>query len=433
MIELPALLEKLGIPPGAAMEGEALLSAALAIAVAWGAGMLIALVIAPRVRAIAERLLDRESPAHGDRMGKVVGAAVATLLFTVEAQLPMFDAFGRLIVGAAFGLSVAYLVYQLARAVGIGGVWASLLAAVLGIAAMASHLGGLPALMRMLDAITIGMGKYSFSVLDVVSALLVLALLFVLTRLALRMAGRFIRHVGGLDGSQQVLFQKLATIAIIGIAVFVGIDLLGIDLTALTVFSGAFGLAIGFGLQKTIGNLLAGIILLFDRSIKPGDVIVVNDTFGWVNKIGIRAVSVLTRDGKEFLIPNENLMTQQVENWSFSDRNVRVHIPVGVSYSCDIHLAQQLMLQAARETPRVLDNPPPNVWLTDFGDNAVEHDILVWISDAEQGVGNVKSAVLNRLWDLFKAHDIGIPFPQRDVHIRSMVAGSPPQGTTQPR
>jgi hypothetical protein len=131
-------------------------------------------------------------------------------------------------------------------------------------------------------------------------------------------------------------------------AFFIGIDIVGIDLTALAVFSGAFGLAVGFGLQKTFGNLIAGIILLMDRSIKPGDVIVVGDSFGHVTKIGVRAVSIVTRDGKEHLIPNENLMTQEVENWSYSSRDVRVHIPVGVAYDCDLPLAQKLMIEAAK-------------------------------------------------------------------------------------
>ncbi len=127
-----------------------------------------------------------------------------------------------------------------------------------------------------------------------------------------------------------MLAQKLAAVAILVAAFFIGIDLIGIDLTALAVFSGAFGLAVGFGLQKTFGNLIAGIILLMDRSIKPGDVIVVGESFGHVTKIGVRAVSIVTRDGKEHLIPNENLMTQEVENWSYSSRDVRLHIPVSV-------------------------------------------------------------------------------------------------------
>ena len=201
------------------------------------------------------------------------------------------------------------------------------------------------------------------------------------------------------------------------LAFFIGVDLLEIDLTAFAVFSGAFGLAIGFGLQKTIGNLIAGIILLMDRSIKPGDVIVVGDSFGWVNKIGVRAVSVVTRDGKEHLIPNEILMTQEVENWSYTDRNVRVRIPVIVSYDCDLGEAQALMLRAAVESPRALTSPQPNVRLSAFGENGVEHEILCWISDPEGGVGNVKSDVLNRLWLLFKEAGIAIPVAQRDVRM----------------
>jgi small-conductance mechanosensitive channel len=156
-----------------------------------------------------------------------------------------------------------------------------------------------------------------------------------------------------------------------------------------------------------------------DRSIKPGDVIVVGQSFGWVNRIGVRAVSVLTREGKEHLIPNENLMINEVENWSYTDRNVRVRIPVVVGYDCDLKLAQELMLRAAAESPRVLESPKPNVWLTAFGQNGVEHEILAWISDPEGGVGNVRSDVLNRLWWLFKEHGIQTPLPQREVHIRS--------------
>jgi small-conductance mechanosensitive channel len=219
-----------------------------------------------------------------------------------------------------------------------------------------------------------------------------------------------------------LLAQKLSAVALIVIAFFLAVDLAGIDLTAFAVFSGAFGLAIGFGLQKTFGNLIAGIILLMDRSIKPGDVIVVGDSFGHVNKIGVRAVSVVTRDGKEHLIPNENLMTQEVENWSYSSPNVRVHIPVGVAYDCDLALVQKLMVEAAIEPKRVLKTPPPNVWLRAFGENAVQFEILVWIADPEAGVGNVQSEILNRLWVLFQENRISLPFPQRDIHIKDWPA-----------
>ena len=260
-------------------------------------------------------------------------------------------------------------------------------------------------------------GQRRLTLLSLLSIGVTVLLLFAGVRLFNRMLTRWIGGARGFDPTQKLLFQKLAAIAAVIVAFFVGIDLLEIDLTAFTVFSGAFGLAIGFGLQKTIGNLIAGIILLMDRSIKPGDVIVVGDSFGWVNKIGVRAVSVVTRDGKEHLIPNEILMTQEVENWSYTDRNVRVRIPVTVAYDCDLKLAQALMLRAAKESPRALDEPPTNVRLAAFGESGVEHEILTWISDPESGVGNVKSDVLNRLWVMFKEHDIALALPQREVRI----------------
>lgn len=151
--------------------------------------------------------------------------------------------------------------------------------------------------------------------------------------------------------------------------------------------------------------------------------IVVGDSFGWVNKIGIRAVSVLTRDGKEHLIPNENLMTNEVENWSYSSKNVRVKIPVGVAYSSDMKLVEELLIKAAQDCPRVLKRPAPMVWMTGFGENSVDFEIQAWIRDPEEGVGNVQSAVLKKVWWLFKDHDIEIPFPQRDINFRNLPPG----------
>jgi small-conductance mechanosensitive channel len=245
------------------------------------------------------------------------------------------------------------------------------------------------------------------------------AAIYALVRLAMRVSGQLIKRAGSLDATQQLLAQKLATIAIIVIAFFVGLDLTGIDLTALAFFGGAFGLAVGFGLQKTIGNLIAGIILLMDRSIKPGDVISVGETFGSVNKIGVRAVSIVTREGKEYLIPNEILMTEEVVNWSYSTRDVRISIPVGIAYDCDVRLAQRLMIDAATASPRVLDSPKPVVWMTGFGESSIDHEIRIWIRDPEAGLGSVRSEILNRVWDLFKENGVQVPFPQRDIWVKS--------------
>ena len=279
------------------------------------------------------------------------------------------------------------------------------------------------ALIERLDSYGISVGNVHVSVWSATVVLLIVAGVIIFARAGSRLTNRLLARVTRLDSTQRVLFEKLVSIAVWLVAILVGLDFLGIDLTALTVFSGAFGLALGFGLQKTFGNLISGIILLMDRSIKPGDVIAVTDmsgkeSFGQIRKIGIRAVSVVTRDSKEYLIPNENLMVNQVENWSYSSRQVRIQVPVGISYKADLKKAEELMLEAASACRRVLNLPAPGVWLDSFGDSSVNFIIQCWIMDPEEGVGNVRSEVLKNLWWLLKEHDIEIPFPQRDINLR---------------
>lgn len=222
-----------------------------------------------------------------------------------------------------------------------------------------------------------------------------------------------------LTPSLRVLFSKLTRIFLFIFAVLIGLNAIGLDLTAFTVFGGAIGVGIGFGLQKVVSNLISGIILLSDRSIKPGDVIAVGQTYGWVNSLGARYVSVLTRDGKEHLIPNELLITEKVENWSFSNNEVRLRIPISVAYNTDVRLAIELVLEVSNECPRVLNDPEARCLLVGFGDSAVELELRVWIDDPVNGMGSVQSEILLGVWDAFKANQIEIPFPQRDIHIRT--------------
>jgi small-conductance mechanosensitive channel len=292
---------------------------------------------------------------------------------------------------------------------------------------------GFAEVLKQLDSIGFDVGDTRISILRAGFIVLVIVGVFLAGRLASHGVRRMFRRMTRIDVAERLIAEKLVDIGVWIVCILVGVDVLGIDLTALTVFSGAFGLAIGFGLQKTFGNLIAGIILLMDRSIKPGDVIAVNDgisnTVGQVKRIGIRAVSVITRDKKEYLIPNENLMVNQVENWSYSSRDVRVKVPVNVSYDTDIVVAEQVLLQAARETDRVLTNPEPSVWLTEFGENAIRLEIQIWIEDPEEGIGNVKSDVFKRVWHLFRENGITIPFPQRDIRVKEWPeAPFPPQG-----
>ena len=283
--------------------------------------------------------------------------------------------------------------------------------------------GAIGSIVDRLDQFGFTVADTRFSLWTALAVILVVIGVFLLARLATAFSRSALRRMTRLNPSQRLLSEKLIAIAVWTMAILIGIDMLGIDLTALAVFSGAFGLAIGFGLQKTFGNLIAGIILLMDRSIKPGDVITVadttgNETFGQIRKIGVRAVSIVTRVQKEYLIPNENLMINQVENWSYSSRQVRMHVEVGVAYGADMKKAEELMLRAAADCGRVLDSPPPTVWMSEYGESSVNFVIHCWITDPEEGVGNVRSAVLKRLWDLFQEHDVEIPFPQRDLNLR---------------
>ena len=273
-----------------------------------------------------------------------------------------------------------------------------------------------------LDAIGFDVGTYHISLYRTLLIVVTLIAVFAFGRLAESFAGRFFGRMHRLDPAQQLLGQKLFTISAWIILALAGIEFLGVSLTALTVFSGAFGLAIGFGLQKTFGNLISGIILLMDRSIKPGDVIAVgtgaDKMVGQVSKIGIRAVSVVTRDKIEFLIPNETLMTSTVENWSYSSHDVRVKVPVPVAYGSDLVLAEKLLLEAAMELPRVLKRSEPQVWLNSFGDNAILFEVQMWIEDPEDGMGNLRSDLLKSIWQKFQVSGVEIPFPQTDIRIK---------------
>ena len=236
-----------------------------------------------------------------------------------------------------------------------------------------------------------------------------------------RMVENRLGKISHLTPSQQVLFGKLTRVLFIAVAILVAINSVGIDLTALAVFSGAVGLGVGFGLQKVVSNLISGVILLMDRSVKPGDVIAINDTYGWINAIGARYVSVITRDGIEHLIPNEELISRPVENWSYSNRLVRQRLPIGVSYESDIKKAIALAEQAAGEFDRIKTSPEPKCLLKGFGESSVDLELRIWIEDAEKGLSNIKSEIYLRIWDLFHENDIEFPFPHRDIKIRGAV------------
>ncbi|TCS60957.1 mechanosensitive ion channel family protein [Varunaivibrio sulfuroxidans] len=323
--------------------------------------------------------------------------------------------------GVALSLLTAWIVIRLAANFIADPWWARAMAATVWVLAALNILGLLAPTITVLDTIALTFGKTRISVLGVFKTMIALAVMLWMANLLSSTIERRIGTFPNLTPSLRVLFGKLLRIALITLAVLVALESVGIDLTALTVFSGALGLGLGFGLQKVASNLVSGVILLLDRSVKPGDVIAIGETYGWINSLGARYVSVVTRDGIEHLIPNEELISSPVENWSYTDRLVRQHLPFGVSYTSDLHKARALAIEAATSFERILKTPEPRCLLKGYGDSAVNLELRVWIQDAEKGLSNIKSDIYFKIWDLYHENGVEFPFPQRDIHIKGTV------------
>ena len=272
-----------------------------------------------------------------------------------------------------------------------------------------------------LDSVSFGMGKTRFSMLQVIQGILLIVSLLWIANFTGNFVQNRINRMEDLTPSLQVLIGKFVKIILIIVALTAALSGIGLDLTALTVFSGAVGVGLGFGLQKVVSNFISGVIILLDKSIKPGDTITLEDTFGWVRELRARFVSVITRDGKEYLIPNEDFITRQVVNWSFSDDLVRIDVSFGVSYDSDPHDVIRIAKEVAGGIDRISKVKPPVCWLVGFGDSSLDFVLRFWISDPRNGLTNIRGTVLIGLWDAFKEADIGIPFPHREIIMRTPV------------
>ncbi|MCT4333689.1 mechanosensitive ion channel [Paracoccus sp. YLB-12] len=268
-----------------------------------------------------------------------------------------------------------------------------------------------------LESIAISLGDFRLSALTVLKALAITGLMIAGARMLSRVITGRLSQNDDISPTMRVLTAKLLQIFLFSLAIIVGLKAVGFDLTGLAVFSGAVGVGLGFGLQKVVSNLVSGVIILLDKSIKPGDVISLGDTFGWIEELGARYVSVVTRDGKEYLIPNEDLVTGQVVNWSHTNNFVRLDIPFGTSYGDDPHKVTEIAINAALSVKRVLAQRKPVCWVTGFGDSSVDYVLRFWIGDAQGGLTNVRGQVYLALWDAFQEHGVSIPFPQREVRL----------------
>ncbi|WP_322866723.1 mechanosensitive ion channel family protein [Aquicoccus sp. G2-2] len=269
----------------------------------------------------------------------------------------------------------------------------------------------------LLESIAIDIGSLHLSLWTVLQAVITLGILFALARFLSKSTSAALRRNEDISPSMQVLGVKFTQVLLYGAAIFVGLKAVNVDLTGLAVLSGAIGVGLGFGLQKVVSNLVSGVIILLDKSIKPGDVISIGETFGWIDTLGARFTSVVTRDGKEYLIPNEDLITGQVVNWSHTNDFVRLDIFFGTAYGSDPHKVRAIAIDAAKSVDRVLVHKLPVCHIVGFGDSSVDYILRFWITDPSGGLTNIRGNVYLALWDAFKAGGISFPFPQREVRI----------------
>jgi small-conductance mechanosensitive channel len=286
----------------------------------------------------------------------------------------------------------------------------------------AEYLGWLDPIITTLDSIGIAAGKSRVTLWSVLKLLFTLTLFVLAAAWISRWAERRIKRLSNLAPSTRIGIAKFANAFLIGLSILLGLNAAGVDLTALTVLTGAIGLGLGFGLQSIAANFVSGFVLLMDRSIKPGDVISLSgqsgtstENFGWVQELRGRYVVVRDRDGVEMLVPNQQLISNAVINWSYTDPRIRLKLPIRVSYRDDPELALGVLLTACEGQPRVLRDPAPVSRLMHFSDSGIELELRFWISDPQDGVNNVRSEVNRAIWRLFKQHKITIPVAQREI------------------
>jgi len=280
-----------------------------------------------------------------------------------------------------------------------------------------SIVGQLGPAIDMLDSVSVVLGDLRFTPLLLIKLALLLIIALWLTNIASNFVESRITQSADLTPSIQVLLIKMIRLALMIFAVAVAMSAVGINLSALAIFSGAAGVGIGFGLQKIVANFISGIILLADKSVKPGDLVTIGDSSGRISAMKTRYISVAAGDGREFLIPNEDLVTQKVTNWTYTDRNTLVKVNFGTNYDADPRLVCKLASDVAAEGKRTLKGKPPNCILTEFAEAGMKFSLTFWIADPD-GMDNVKSDVMLALWEAFKREGIRVPYPVREIRVR---------------
>ena len=397
-------------------------------AVVWQVAGLAAMAVAAyfparALRPVAEGWVGRLSTES--RPGRAAGS-IPPLLFAIVFLIPCWLATGVMLqleaaahvdlLKIVASLLSAWVLIRLSSSFIANRLLANLVFLFAWSVAALSILGLLDETIDALDAIAVPLGASRLSLLTVLNGMLLFVILLWGALALSGLAQNYVRGHADISPRAQVLLGKVVRFSMVALAAVIALASAGTNLAALAVFTGALGVGIGIGLQTQVSNLLSGLFLLLDKSIKPGDVIEVGDTFGWVKDMHARYVGVVTRDNKELLIPNDDFVTNHVINWSHSDVDVRMEVEFRVSYESDAHQVRHLAVQAAVDAdPRIVRSRPPVCHVREFGDSSLNFVLRFWINDPQNGVTNIKGEVLLALLDTFKENGIQIPYPHRHV------------------
>jgi len=367
--------------------------------------------------------LAKEWPAPLRMMVRVLVAYSSTAVFAVlmrAARMVMLASTWpsrSYLLAISAKLALAWLAIRLVTSVIRNEFIVRLVSVTAWLVAALSIIGQLDPTLDALDSVSVVFGGMRLTPLLLIKLGVLLSVALWLTNIASNFAETQITRSGDLTPSIQVLLVKIVRLALMVLAVAMTLSAVGIDLSALAIFSGAAGVGIGFGLQKIVANFISGIILLVDKSVKPGDLVTIGDSSGRISAMKTRYISVAAGDGREFLIPNEDLVTQKVTNWTYTDKNTLVKVTFGTNYDADPRLVCKLAAEVAAAAPRATKGKTPNCILTEFAEAGMKFSLTFWIADPD-GMDNVKSDVMLSLWDVFKREGIRVPYPVREIRIR---------------
>lgn len=322
------------------------------------------------------------------------------------------------LIAVSANLAFAWLIIRLVTSVIRNEFLVRLVSLSAWLVAALSILGQLEPTIEALDSVAIVLGGLRLTPLLVLKLAVLLAIALWLTNVISNFLEVRIGQSRDLTPSVQVLLVKLMRTALMIVAIAIALSAVGINLSALAIFSGAAGVGIGFGLQKIVANFISGVILLADKSVKPGDLVTIGELSGRISAMNTRYISVAAGDGREFLIPNEDLVTQKVVNWTYNNSDTLVKVGFGTNYEADPRLVCRIAMDVAAESPKCNKDKTPNCQLTEFGDAGMKFQLTFWIADPSW-LGDVKSDVMLALWDAFKRDGIRVPYPVRELRVRN--------------